>query len=155
MRPREIDVSEEFIDSIAHELERWAEDPSAKVFSDFLADNGIAYSYFKYFIEVSPLLATTFEVVKAKLVGKWVKYGLIDNKDLPPHKMKLMMRYLKLYDDHGRDVEDESKARIIDAEEKSRVKYAGQQYAGLKLKGPYAKNFDANVNKRRSREVPE
>lgn len=148
MKMREVNVSDEYLDSLCEWMLEWVKDEKSLTIPQFLAHKGIGYPYFKYFVWRSPKVANTFEVVKAILNTRWLQKGL-GNSDLPAHRAKMLMRYLRLYDSHALDVEEESRKAIAEAEVKADMRYFAESYAREKLDEPYRGLYDENVDKRR------
>lgn len=145
---REVNVSDEYLDSLCEWMVEWVKKDSSLTIPQFLAHKGIGYPYFKYFVWRSPKVANTFEVVKAILANRWVSMGLTKD-DLPPHRAKMLMKFLRLYDSHALDVEEESRKAIAEAEVKADMRYFAEKYDREQLEQPYRGFYEDNVNKRR------
>lgn len=151
MRMREINVSDEYLEHLCEELLKWVEDPKSLTIPQFLAQKGIGYPYFKYFVYRSAQVCNTYEVVKAKLNSRWLEMGL-GYREIPAHRCKMLMRYLRLYDSHALDIEQESRERVAEASAKAEVKYTLEKYERAELEEPYRGIYQSNVDKRRGGE---
>lgn len=152
MRMREINVSEEYLEHLAEELISWVEDPKSLTIPQFLGYKGVGYPYFKYFVYISPHLANAFEVVKAKLNTRWLEMGL-GCRELPAHRGKMLMRYLRLYDSHALDMEQEAREKVAEATARADIKYTLEKYEQEELQEPYRGIYQKNVDKRRGGET--
>jgi len=74
----------------------------------------------------------------------------MNEDELPQHRAKVLMRYLRLYDSHGLDTEEESKKRIAEEETKIQMQYIAEKYDGSELTEPYKGIYEQNADKRRS-----
>lgn len=149
MKMRRIDVSDEYIESLGEWMLKWVKKPDAYTISQFLQYKGIGYPYFKYFIYEYPQLHNIYEVVKSILCNRWLKMAL-QQKDIPQHRAKVLMRYLRLYDSHGFDMEQEARQNVAAAEKTAELNYITENYARERLDGVYKQNYQKNVDKRRS-----
>jgi hypothetical protein len=154
MRSRRMTVNEEYIDTIVESLLKWVDEEGSFTVPQYLAHRGIGYSYFKYLCEVSPKVHFAFEVVKSKLCNKWVDFAFQDaqGKNLNQYQAKILLRYINLYDLHGRDVKDTEREALKEIEAIAEMKYTVESYAGTKLDGIHKQNYETNLNKRRSEE---
>ena len=144
--------SEEYLEAVSQWLLEWVEDPEAYVFTQFLSKYGIGYNFFKFMEYNDDRISNAFEVVKAKLHNRWIKLAL-EEKNMPIHKSKVLMRYLRLYDSHGLDIEFRLKTAIAEAEVIGDMKrYKIEKYGTDQLSGPYRKIYDSNIDKCGDRE---
>ena len=148
MRMRKVQVSEEYLDSLCDWMLNWVGQPESLTIPQFLADKGIGYPYLKYFCYISPQVENTFEVVKAILHCRWLLMGL-SQEELPPHRAKMLMRYLRFYDSHALDVEDESKKAVAEAQTIAEMQFTSEQYARERLDEPFKGLYEKNDDKRR------
>ena len=111
-----------------------------------ISDHGLTL---KYIVNTNGHACNTFEVMKSILANRWLHMALTKD-NLPPHRAKVLMRYLRLYDSHGLDVEEEIRKKVVDAQTEREMRYALEKYDRSELKEPYRKIFDDNVDKRRS-----
>ena len=147
---REIQVSDEYLDSLCDWMMEWVKKDSSLTIPQFLKERGIGYPYFKFFIWRSPKVNNVYEVMKSTLFCKWLNMGLYD-KDLSQHKAKILMRYINLYDSHGFDLQQEAKNEESVATKTAELNYITENYAQEKLNATYQSFYDRNVNKRRDR----
>ena len=73
----------------------------------------------------------------------------LHKENLPHHRAKVLMRYLRLYDSHALDTEEESRKRIAEVETKLHMQYTAEKYDRSELTEPYRGLYEDNVNKRR------
>lgn len=146
-----VNVSEEYLDTVASWLETWGEKPSSLVISQFLSEYGIGWSYFKQFRDLSPKINNIFETVIAKLHARWVDYAF-QKKDLPRHLTSLLMRYIRVYDDHAYQLETDAKKEIAESSAGINfTRYKSENYSDADLQGIYKKFYELNEKKRKRR----
>ena len=143
-----IKVSEEYLDTVCQWLEEWVTKPSSLAIPQFLAEKGIGWKYFQQFRDLSPRVNNTFEVVIAQLHAKWMKYAF-SKKILPKHLTSILMRYLRVYDDHAYQVEIAAKKEISENSSLNFVPYESKNYGNSSLQGIYKKFYKINEDKRR------
>lgn len=153
MKAWKVSVSDEYLDDLCDDLEKWCELPKSMVITQFLQHRGIGYPYFRHFVQTNQRVAHTFEFVKAVLCNRWVEKA-IDEKDMPAHLAKVLMRYLRLYDGHGLDIEKEMKAQEVEASTTAQMNFIAENYAREKLDGVNRTEYERNVNKRGSGKAP-
>jgi len=145
-----IQISPEYIETVCSWLEEWEKDEKAMVIPQFLAKHGISWKYLKAMIEAAPLLQNTFEVVIAKLHAKWMELAF-KKDDLSRHLTSILMRYLKVYDDHAFEIETKAKREIAEANAGVPLKvYESEDFKKLKLSGRFEEIYESNANRRRS-----
>jgi hypothetical protein len=149
MKMKQIEVSDEYLDSLCKSLKAWSEKEDSLTMPQFLKEKGIGYPYFKYFIYRSPKVNNTYEVAKSTLSARWLSKAM-DHKDMPNHQAKVLMRYLTLYDSHGRDMDQQAKEAIAEVEKKAELNFITDNYASAKLDGDYKQHYEVNANKRGS-----
>lgn len=148
MKMRPIQVTEEYLDTLCDWMLEWVAKESSLTVPQFIAEKGLGYPYLKYFAYCSPKVENTFEVMKAILHCRWIQLGMSQTK-LPPHRAKMLMRYLRFYDSHALDVEDESKKAIAEATAVAEMQFTAEQYAKERLEQPFDQLYEQNDNKRR------
>lgn len=146
----EISVSDEYLETVANWLEEWREGKNSWTIPQFLAQHGIGWSYFQAMTKLSPYLHNVFEVTVSILFSKWLNYAF-NKKDLPKHLHKVLMKYLKAYDNHVYSVEQESKKELADASCFAMTNFAAENFANERLQQPFKRIYDGQSNKRRSR----
>tara|TARA_Y100000034_G_scaffold134987_1_gene205160 strand:- start:1393 stop:1854 length:462 start_codon:yes stop_codon:yes gene_type:complete len=151
MKMRAIQVSEEYLESLAQWMEEWVKLESSLTIPQFLKAKGIGYQYLKYFIYISPLVQNTFEVMKATLFTRWLDMAMSKEK-MPAHRAGVLMRYIKYYDSHTFDLDQEARKEIASLEQQSELMYKAENYANEDLKGIHRELYDQNVDKRGSGE---
>ena len=151
MRFDYIQVTPDYLDDLCDSMLEWAELDDAYTIPQFLRFKGIGYSYMKHFCYKSELVRNTFDIVQSILHTRW--FNLAMTKDeLPAHRSKVLMRYLRLYDGHGLDIEKTMRESALNAETEADMRRVAQNYANEKLKQPYQNIYEQNDNKRRNRE---
>lgn len=151
MRMRPIQVSDEYVETLCDKMLEWVQKKDSFTIPQFLQWKGIGYPYLKYIVYTYPQAQNAFEVMKAILNNRWFHLAM-SNNDLPHHKSKMLMRYLRLYDSHALDVEEESKKNIVEAETKTQMQYLADYYDRSELTEPFKGIYDENIDKRRSSE---
>lgn len=146
----EISVSKEYIETVCEWLEAWAAEEDSWILPQFLKKHGIGWSYFRSLMDICPELHHTFEVTIAGLCTKWVLYAFSNKKDLPQHMQKILMKYLRVYDNHAYSVDQDAKKEIANNTKFAVNNYAIEDYSKERLTGLYKSLYDASVNKRRS-----
>ena len=149
MKMKELQVSEEYLDSLCEWMMEWVKKDDAYTVPQFLQWKGIGYHYFKYFLHRSPKVLNTFEVMKSVLCNRWLHLAMTRD-ELPAHRSKVLLRYLKLYDSHAVDMEQEAREQVAAIEKTVEATYISENYAREKLDGVYRDHYAQNVNKRRS-----
>lgn len=148
MKMRPITVSSEYLDSLCEWMLEWVKKDDAYTVPQFLQWKGIGYPYLKYFCYTNEKVNNTFEIMKSILHNRW--FHLAMKKDeLPPHRAKMLMRYLRHYDSHGLDVEQQMKEAVAEAETKASMQVHAENYAREELQQPYRGIYDQNDHKRR------
>lgn len=144
-----ISVSEEYLESLCDWMLEWAAKEDSYTVPQFLQWKGMGYYYLKYFCQHSDIVYNTFEEMKSIIHNRW--FNLAMNTDsLPPHKSKMLMRYLRYYDAHAFDLERQMKESVIDAHTREEMKKAAENYARKELQEPFEGIYQKNDNKRRS-----
>ena len=151
---REVNVSDEYLDSLCEWMLEWVKRDDARTVSQFLQWKGIGYPFFNYIKHISPRVHNTFEVMKSILCNRWIHMAMTEDK-IPSHRVKLLMRYVRLYDTHGYDMEIEARQQVAEAEKKVECDYFAENYAREKPNGIYRDLYDKNDDKRRDQEKPE
>lgn len=145
-----IQVSEDYIETVCEWLEIWMKEADSWIIAQFLKKHGIGWSYFKHFLTISPKLKNLFEVVVASLCEKWVFYAM-GKKNLPQHLQKIVLRYIRVYDNHAYDQELEAKKELAKEETTTALDYVKEDYAKEQLEGVFKRIYELNSNKRRGK----
>jgi len=145
----EISVSKEYIDTVCEWLEKWSESEDSWTIPQFLKEKGIGWTYLQAMMEICPQLHHTFETVIAGLHSKWLQYAF-KKKSLPLHQQKILMKYLRVYDNHAYSVDQQAKKEIAETTKFSVNNYEVEDYSKERLEGLYKRLYDANISKRRS-----
>lgn len=146
----EVQVSEEYLDTICDWLDSWIEKPQSKTIPQFLKEYGIGWSYFNQFLDISPKLRNTFEVVVSKLHCKWIDLAFA-NENLPKHQHSILMKYIRAYDSHVWEMELKAKKEIENESLVKFIKFGSENYKDARLQGLYKRMYEQNANKRRDR----
>jgi hypothetical protein len=146
----EISVSEEYIDTVCDWLENWSKEDDSWIIPQFLKKYGLGWTYFRAMMDICPQLHHIFENTVASLCSKWIEYAF-NKKDLPQHMQKVLLKYLRVYDNHAYFVDQEAKKEVAEKAKFSVANYAVEDYKNQRLKGLYKSLYDANTNKRRNR----
>jgi len=149
MKMREVQVSTEYVETLCQKMLEWVKKDDSYTIPQFLQWKGIGYPYLKYIIYTYPQAHNAFEVMKAILCNRWFFLAMKKDK-LPQHQAKMLMRYLRLYDSHALDVEEEAKKSVAEAETKVQMQYLAEYYDRSELTEPYKGIYDQNIDKRRS-----
>lgn len=147
----EINVSEEYIEHLCEHMLEWVQKPDAFTTSQFFQEVGIGYPYFKYFCHVFPSVNNTFDVMKSILCNRWIHFAM-NNDEVPSHQVKLLTRFVRLYDSYGLDVEEGMRHRVAEAERTATFNYLSEKYDKQPLHRDYQKIYEENDNKRRGPE---
>ena len=107
----EISVSEEYIDTVCDWLEKWSRHKDSWIIPQFLKAHGIGWSYFQGMMEAHAQLHHIFEITISGLCEKWLLYAM-GKESLPRHMEKILMKYLRVYDNHAYYVDKEAKKEI-------------------------------------------
>ena len=144
---KEVSVSKEYIDTVCDWLESWAKKDSSWAIPQFLKKHGIGWPYLRSMMDISPLLHNVFEVTVSGLCEKWMLYGM--NTDyVPKHMVKIMTKYLNVYDSHAYFVDQEAKKDVAQNTRFSVNNYDIEDYSAEQLKGLYRKLYDTNDKKK-------
>lgn len=153
---RYLNISDEYLESVCEWLEEWSREKDAWIMAQFLKKHGIGWTYFKYFLTISPRLTNVFEKTIAGLCEKWLFYAMRAEK-LPSHMQKVVMKYLRAYDNHAYDVEIEARKSVAAAAAREAAlaeanpdAYRKEDYAKEELEGLYKDIYERNTNKSRS-----
>ena len=149
MKMRTYNVSEEYLESLSQEMLEWSLYESSLTIPQFLQLKGIGYPFLKYFIYASDLVCNAYEIMKSRLCNRWLEMAMTKD-ELPPHRAKVLMRYLRIYDSHALDLEQQSKQQLEEAKLRAETNYIVEKYERENLSQPYTSKYDDNVNKRRS-----
>ena len=150
----EISVSEEYIDTVCEWLESWADKRDSWIIPQFLKAHGLGWTYFQALVEMCPQLRHIFETTVAGLCSKWMQYAM-EKTELPRHMEKILMKYLRVYDNHSYSVDLEAKKDIAQNTTIAVTNYAVEDYSKARLKGLYQSLYDKNAKQRRSRKASE
>jgi len=148
MKMRTYNASPEYLEDLCDQMLEWVKDPNALTIPQFLQKKGIGYPFFKYFVYASDKVCNTYEIMKSILCNRWLHMAMTKD-ELPPHRAKVLMRYLRLYDSHALDMEQMAKEQLEDARVASEMKYTLEKYDRKELSEPYKSIYNDNVNKRR------
>lgn len=146
-----IQVSPDYLEDVCIWMLEWAERDDAYTIPQFLQWKGIGYSYLKHFCYQSEKVRNTFDIMKSMLHVRWLDLAMTKD-EIPPHRAKVLMRYLRLYDCHGLDVEKTIRQASLDANTEADMRRVAQNYAREELEQPYRDIYEQNDNKRRNRE---
>lgn len=147
-----VTVSEEYLETICEWLEKWADHKDSLIIAQFLKKHGIGWSYFKHFISISPKLENIFETTIAGLCEKWFLYAM-NTDEIPFHKQKILMKYLRVYDNHAYDVDQQAKKEIAREETGSKTDYVKEDYTQKQLEGVFKHIYELNTDKRRNKQA--
>jgi hypothetical protein len=148
---QEISVSKEYIDTVCDWLETWADQEDSWAVPQFLKKYGIGWTYFQGMMDICPQLHHTFEVIVAGLCSKWLLYAMEKGKDLPKHMQQVLMKYLRVYDNHAYFVDQEAKKEVARNTQFSVINYAVEDYSKERLEGLHKSRYSEQSNKRRNR----
>ncbi len=152
MRMRPLNVSDEYLDSVCERMREWAKKKDSYTIPQFLELEDLSYPFLKYFIYKSNKVMNTFEVVKATLCNRWLDL-VMGKGPISPSKAAVLMRFLRLYDSHGMDMETQARGEVASAEIRAEAQYQAENYAGENLKGIHREQYEKNVDKRRGPEA--
>ena len=147
-----VDVSEEYLESVCEWLEEWSNQEDSLIIAQFLKKHGIGWSYFKHFLALSPQLENTFEITISGLCEKWLLYAMEKKNDMPQHMQKIVMKYLRVYDNHSYAVDLEAKKELAREQPTQSPEYKNENYAKKQLKGVYKQIYELNTDKSRSKQ---
>lgn len=145
-----ISIKEEVVEKIGELLQAWVKKEDSWIIPQFLKETQIGWSYLQYLLSQSPKLTNTFDVVVATLVDRWIKYAF-KQKNLSIHMQKILLKYLKAYDNHAYSIELSAKKELIKEELKAVHDYRAENYSEEPLDGYYQRIYAQNVDKSRSR----
>jgi len=138
-------VSAEYLESVTENLLEFADHPESWIVAQFLEKEKIGWKQFKSLMSIDEALHNAFEVTISKLCAKWLKRGLFSEKNTRLQE-QLIMRYVRLYDNHGMDVEVMSK--LIPEEATEPEERRVETYEDAPLDPLYAKIYAANKEKK-------
>ena len=147
---RTYNASPEYLDDLCEEMIEWANLPTSYTIPQFLQLKNLGYPFFKYFIQVSDKVCNAYEIVKAILTTRWFDMAMGHEK-LPDHKVKVLMRYMRLYDSHALDIDQMAKQQLQEMQVAQEMKYNLEKYDKSELREPYRRIYADNDDKRRSR----
>lgn len=145
MYPNQIQVSETYIEQVGSWLINWVQKEDSYTLSQFIKEKGISYQFLKMMTYQSLELANTYDIVKSTLHTKWLKLAM-EKDELPPHRAKVLMRYLRLYDSHGMDIELETRKAVAQVEMREQINYSVENYAGAPLEATYKLDYEKQAN---------
>ena len=151
MKMQPIQVTPDYLEDLCEWMQYWSKQEDSYTVPQFLQWKGIGYHYMKYFCYQSEKVNNSFEVMKSVLHTRWLDLAMTKD-EIHHHRAKVLMRYLRLYDSHGLDVEKSMKEALQDAAILADMKRTAENYATEELHEPYRAIYDQNDNKRRSRE---
>lgn len=143
VRSRAVDVKAEYLDSLCERLILWAENKKSLTIPEFLSQVRIGYPYFKYLIENSNKLCNAYEYAKSVLCVRWINRAL-NHEKMSQHEAKLVSRYVRLYDTHGLDLDQQQREALVEVEIRANQKYAVENYADARLSEPYHTEYERN-----------
>lgn len=147
-----VTVSDEYLETVCDWLEKWAAHKDSWIIAQFLKKHGIGWSYFKHFISISPKLENIFETTIAGLCEKWLLYAM-KKESLPSHMQRILMKYLRVYDNHAYDVDQEAKKEIAREETADKNDYVKEDWAQKQLEGVFKDIYEYNTDKRRNKQA--
>lgn len=150
MRAKIVEVSEEYLEELCEKLVKWAEKETSLTFPEFLKENGIGLFYFKYFQQVSDKVCNTYECVKYTLHQRWLDKAM-NSKEIPSHQVKILNKYLNLYDTHARDLIKQDRIAVAEVEKTVEKHYVADNYANSQLEHPYQAHYEKSANRRGSK----
>jgi len=147
---KNVEITDEKQMQIEEALYKWVEQPNSWIVPQFLQEYGLGWSLFQHILAQSPRLTNVFDVIVAKLATKWITFAF-DKKELAPHMQKLLMKYLKAYDNHVYFLDIARKKELMKEEFNLSNDYASENYASRELEGIYHSVYSDNINKTGSR----
>lgn len=147
-----VTVSDEYLETVCDWLEKWASHKDSWIIAQFLKKHGIGWSYFKHFISISPKLENIFETTIAGLCEKWLLYAM-KKESLPAHMQRILMKYLRVYDNHAYDVDQQAKKEIAREETTDKNDYVKEDWAQKQLEGVFKDIYEYNTDKRRNKQT--
>ena len=151
MKMQPIQVSPDYLQDLCEWMQEWRVKDDSYTVPQFLRWKGIGYNYMKYFCYQSEVVNNNFEILKATLHSRWINLAMTKD-EIPSHRAKVLMRYLRLYDSHGLDVEKSMKEALHESAIIADMQRTADNYAREELQQPYRRIYEQNDNKRRSRE---
>lgn len=145
-----ISISKEYLETVCEWLEAWAKKSDSWIIPQFLKSQGLGWSYFQMMMEICPILHHTFEVTIAGLCSKWALYAM-QKKEMPQHMQKVLMKYLRVYDNHAYYVDQEAKKEVAQNTKIAVNNYATEDYSKERLEGLHKRLYDENTDKCRNR----
>jgi len=143
-----VPITKERVEEIELALKAWVKKEDSWIVPQFLKETQMGWSYLQYFLAHSPSLTNTFDVVVATLVDRWIKYAF-NQKNLSQHMQKILLKYLKVYDNHAFSVDLAAKKDLLNEEIKATNNYKEENYANASLEGFYNHVYAENVDKSR------
>lgn len=141
---------EEYIESLGTWLIEWVQKPNSWVITQFLKEYCISWDNLNNLIYQDANLANVFGYVESALHVKWIEMAM-SNEKMPAHKVKVLMKYLRVYDKHSWNLEIEAKRAVAREEMNTTHEFIRENYEGAELQGIYREFFETNANKRRGR----
>lgn len=145
---RHIQVSEEYLDSLCDWMLEWSAKKNSYTLPQFLDWKGLGFPYLKQFCSQSEKVRNTYEVMKARLHNRWLNMVLTLD-ELPAHRSKVVLRYIRLYDSHALFEEREMKRAVEETRALTEMKIYADNYAREELQQPYRGIYEKNDDKRR------
>lgn len=146
MKPKIIEVSDEYLSSLCDWMLEWVTLEDSLTFPDFLQSRGIGLFYFKYFQQISDKVNNTYECVKYQLHNRWLKKAMTQT-EIPAHQVKILNKYLNLYDSHARDLVQQDRLAVAEVEKTIEHHYSSDNYANSQLEPTYQVHFEKSANK--------
>lgn len=149
MRGRKLKLSDEYIESLCEWMVEWGKEEHALTVPQFLRHKGLGYPFLKHLVETNNMVANAFEIMKYHLHSRWLERGMSSAK-MPDHQVKIMMKYISVYDSHAHDMATQARREAAEAKGHGEAKaFLQERYGDAELSEPYKTIYDKNDSKRR------
>jgi len=106
---KKLEISSEEVKFIINVLNDWVSKPESYVFAQFLGSFGMGWTAFQDIIKASADLQNAFDCVISRLCSRWIEYAFSSPEGIPKHMQNVLMKYLRVYDNHAFSVEMDNK----------------------------------------------
>ena len=129
--PETYALTQSDVDKLCGKFIRWVEKDSSLTIAQFMEEEKISYSFFKEAASRSKQFDDIQQMGRAKLFTRWLARGMT-KKAMTSANEKIVMRYLRMYDMDGLDVEAQLRGAANAAQKVTEMEYLKQSYSDKK-----------------------
>lgn len=139
-------MSRQELDVLIKDLRSWRVSPKSLGIMQFCKQAEISWSTLSLLRKEFPRFNKEFEVTVAHLWDRWFEYFFAEK--IPPHRQRLIEKYISKYDLHIVEMELEAKKSLVHEEAKASIQVLSDNFANEPLEQPYKQMYERNEAKK-------